>query len=197
MVCGNEGTDGAETNACVIQPFEGFPESDIQYLERRLKEDYTGAVEVRKAIPLPKSAFYPPRSRYRADTLLAFLKRRVADGERLIGLAHRDMSYAQDSMKPDFGIMGMSTMPSKACIISSRRVYKNGVKQDHLYKVELHKLGHVRGLRHCAEKTCYLRDANGGNTLHEETGFCAPCKKSMNVAGWRFPQVVSFTDLRY
>jgi hypothetical protein len=47
----------APTSTLVLQPFEGFPESDIQYLAQRIKVDYTGAVVIRKTIPLAKKYF--------------------------------------------------------------------------------------------------------------------------------------------
>ena len=171
----------------VIQPFEGFPESDIQYLVRRLKVDYTGTVEVRKAIPLPKKYFHVGRQRYIADSLLAFLKRRAVKGELLIGLTHHRIGYTKNDTQVLYGIMGLSNMPGKACIVSSNLIYARGVKQDHLYKVVVHEAGHSNGLPHCPVKTCFLRDANGGNPLREETGFCDSCKRSMNEKGWRFP----------
>jgi archaemetzincin len=171
----------------VIQPFEGFPESDIQYLVRRLKVDYTGTVEVRKAIPLPKKYFHVGRQRYIADSLLAFLKRRAVKGELLIGLTHHRIGYTKNDTQVLYGIMGLSNMPGKACIVSSNLINTRGVKQDHLYKVVVHEAGHSNGLPHCPVKTCFLRDANGGNPLREETGFCDSCKRSMNEKGWRFP----------
>ena len=171
----------------VLQPFEGFPESDIQYLVQRMKVDYTGAVEVRKAIPLPEKYFHVPRQRYNAKSLLDFLKGRAVKGELLIGLTHRKMGYTKSATQFLYGIMGLSTIPSDACIVSSNLIYKHGVKQDHLYKVVMHEVGHSNGLKHCPVKTCYLRDAKGGNPLREETGFCASCKRSMNDKGWRFP----------
>lgn len=171
----------------VIQPFEGFPESDIQYLVRRLKVDFTGTVEVRKAIPLPKKYFHVGRERYIADSLLAFLKRRAVKGELLIGLTHHHIGYTKNDTQVLYGIMGLSNMPGKACIVSSKLIYTRGVKRDHLYKVVVHEAGHSNGLPHCPVKTCFLRDANGGNPLREETGFCDSCKRSMNEKGWRFP----------
>lgn len=177
----------ATVKTLVLQPFEGFPESDIQYLVQRMKADYKGAVEVRKAIPLPVEYFNETRQRYNALSLLDFLKGRSVEGELLIGLTHRNMGYTKSDSQFLYGIMGLSTMPSRACIVSSKLIYKHGVKQDNLYKVVVHEVGHSNGLPHCPVKTCYLRDANGGNPLREETGFCASCKKSMNEKGWRFP----------
>ncbi len=57
----------------------------------------------------------------------------------------------------------ISLILCKACIVSSKLIYN------------------------CPVKTCFLRDANGGNPLREETGFCDSCKRSMNEKGWRFP----------
>jgi archaemetzincin len=75
------------------------------------------------------------------------------------------------------------TMPSKACIVSSKLINKYEVQQDHLYKMVIYELGHANNLGHCPVKTYYLRDANGGNPLNEETGFCASYKKSVNEEG--------------
>lgn len=170
----------------VVQPFEGFPDSDLDYVVKRLKVDFTGSVVVREAVPLPKEAYNRPRSRYYADSLLNFLSRRVGRNEKIVGLTHRDMGKNRDSI-PLFGIMGLGNRGGNQCVVSSVRVYKRGRRPDNLYKVVVHELGHTWGLGHCTVKTCYLRDAKGGNPLNEETGFCDECKSYLNKRGWRFP----------
>jgi len=90
----------------VVQPFEGFPDSDLDYVVKRLKVDFTGPVVVREAVPLPKEAYNRPRSRYYADSLLNFLSRRVGRNEKIVGLTHHDMGKNRDSI-PLFGIMGL------------------------------------------------------------------------------------------
>ncbi len=170
----------------VVQPFEGFPDSDLDYVVKRLKVDFTGSVVVREAVPLPKEAYNRPRSRYYADSLLNFLSRRVGRNEKIVGLTHHDMGSKKNST-PLFGRMGLGNRGGNQCVVSSVRVYKRGRRPDNLYKVVVHELGHTWGLGHCAVKTCYLRDAMGGNPLNEETGFCDECKSYLNKRGWRFP----------
>ena len=58
----------------VVQPFEGFPDSDLDYVVKRLKVDFTGSVVVREAVPLPKEAYNRPRSRYYADSCSIFCR---------------------------------------------------------------------------------------------------------------------------
>ena len=41
----------------VVQPFEGFPDSDLEYVVKRLNVDFTGSVVVREAVPLLCSIF--------------------------------------------------------------------------------------------------------------------------------------------
>jgi archaemetzincin len=48
-----------------------------------------------------------------------------------------------------------------------------------------HELGHTQGLPHCKNKTCFMRDAEGGNHLGEETGFCQFCAALLKSKGWQ------------
>jgi archaemetzincin len=34
-------------------------------------------------------------------------------------------------------------------------------------------------------KTCFMRDAEGGNPLNEEKEFCSTCKSFLVKKGWR------------
>lgn len=54
-----------------------------------------------------------------------------------------------------------------------------------MYKVLVHEIGHTEGLDHCPEKTCLMRDAEGGNPLDEETDFCERCKAHLQRKGWK------------
>ena len=57
-------------------------------------------------------------------------------------------------------------------------------KTEQFYKVALHELGHTEGLPHCKNKTCLMRDAEGGNPLNEEKEFCISCKKYLKGKKW-------------
>lgn len=132
--------------------------------------------------PLPDQARYEPRNRYRANKLIYWLKDRVNDDEVVIGLTSKDISTTKNEIK-DFGVMGLGFNPGKACIVSTFRLNKQHLQQQ-LFKVSVHELGHTRGLDHCSEKTCFMRDAKGGNPIDEEKEFCESCRKFLIKKGW-------------
>ena len=79
--------------------------------------------------------------------------------------------------------MGLGYRPGRSCVVSDFRVsHKN--KNQQFYKLVLHELGHTEGLSHCKEKTCLMRDAEGGNHLDEENDFCRNCKNFLLKKGW-------------
>ncbi len=80
--------------------------------------------------------------------------------------------------------MGFGYNPGNACVVSSFRLSKAN-QQEQFYKVAIHELGHTQGLPHCEEKTCFMRDAEGGNPLNEEKDFCPACKSFLKGKGWR------------
>ena len=135
-----------------------------------------------KTMPLPSSAFYAPRNRYRADSLINYLSRLGNAGTVIIGLTDKDISTTKDNLR-DWGIMGLGFQPGDACVISTFRLSK-ARSTGQFYKLALHELGHTEGLPHCSNKTCLMRDAEGSNHLDEERGFCEPCKSFLKSKGW-------------
>jgi archaemetzincin len=135
-----------------------------------------------KAIPLPSTAFYKPRNRYRADSLIHFESRLMGKDTVVIGMTSKDISTTKNDIK-DWGVMGLGFCPGNACVVSSFRLSaKNKTAQ--FYKVAIHELGHTQGLPHCPTASCFMRDAEGGNPLNEETSFCVSCKKFLQNKGW-------------
>ena len=130
-----------------------------------------------------KCFFYKPRNRYRADSLIRFLRDGTPAGEVSIGLTDKDISTNKGNIA-DWGVKDLGFCPGKACIASSYRVAKNN-KKEQLYKVAIHELGHTEGLPHCPVKTCLMRDAEGQNPTNEETGFCSSCKNFLLKKGWK------------
>lgn len=90
------GADKGETRIA-LQPFTGFDAKLSGIMKDSISAAFTqfGDVEVilLSPIPLPKSAYYKPRRRYRAEKLLDFLDS-IDTGEytKVIGLTHRDIS---------------------------------------------------------------------------------------------------------
>lgn len=165
-----------------IQPFTGIPEQDVVYVEQKIKSFYPKVVVLPK-INLPKQAYYKPRNRYRAYSILAFLRQSKADDYVFIGLTNKDISNTKGSVK-DFGVLGLGYCPGKACVASTFRLDKKA-RQEQLFKVAIHELGHTQGLPHCKQTHCFMRDAEGKNPTNEEKEFCKDCKKHLQKKGWK------------
>lgn len=129
--------------------------------------------------PLPSLAYYKPRNRYRADSLISWLSRRARPDEVYLGITASDIS-TRKADNPDYGVMGLGYQPGNACVASSFRLSD----KRSFFKVAIHELGHTAGLPHCPVKTCFMRDAEGGNPTNEETGFCEQCKVRLIYYGW-------------
>ncbi|MBD1363898.1 Zn-dependent protease [Mucilaginibacter sp. ZT4R22] len=130
---------------------------------------------LRSAIPLPAKAYYPPRGRYRADSLISYLDNFGSADTVIIGLTDQDISTRNVNIT-DWGVMGLGFQPGNACVVSTYRLNKAKLAAQ-FCKLALHELGHTQGLAHCPVKGCFMRDAKGGNHLDEETAFCASCTK--------------------
>lgn len=128
---------------------------------------------------MPVSAYYAPRKRYRADTLIHRMSDRAKENEVYLGITRQDISTTKGS-NPDHGIMGLGFQPGKACVASDFRLRN----KKNFFKVVIHELGHTTGLRHCPEKTCFMRDAEGGDPTGEEKEFCEKCRGYLENKGW-------------
>lgn len=177
----NDGTSKGNYVIIDIQPFAGFPNAMTQKVAIQIKNIYPH-ISIKPEIPLPSSSFYSPRNRYRADSIIRFLKRRTPTGHVTIGLTNKDISTTDGKIE-DWGVMGLGFRPGNSCVVSSFRLTKGKVSSQ-FYKVCIHELGHTSGLDHCPEKTCFMRDAEGGNPTDEETEFCDKCRKFLVKKGW-------------
>jgi archaemetzincin len=169
------------TRATIIQPFNDLSASQIEIAYNQLKIINPNIV-LRTAIALPSSAFYKIRNRYRADSLIRFLNKFGSTDTIVIGMTSKDISTTKGIIQ-DWGVMGLGYCPGNACVVSTFRLTKKKCVEQ-FYKVAIHELGHTQGLPHCANKTCYMRDAEGGNPLNEEINFCALCKTFLQHKGW-------------
>ncbi len=167
----------------LIQPFEDMNEAQAQYVYQGLKHVYPSVVLL-QAKALPECAWYAPRARYKADSIILVLKKRQDFGYVTLGITDKDISTTKGDVA-DWGIIGLGYLPGSACVVSTFRLNKSKLNEQ-LLKVCLHELGHTRGLRHCEVKTCYMRDAEGHNTADEEYEFCASCRKKLEAKGWVF-----------
>jgi archaemetzincin len=165
-----------------IQPYEGLSEDIVNYVYSELKK-VCPKVNLLKVKPLPKRAYYKPRNRYRADTIIALQRDYTLDGHVTMGLTNKDISSDNGAIY-DWGIMGLGFIDGKACVASTFRVSKTKTKEQY-FKVAIHELGHTQGLDHCPDVTCLMTDANGKNNTDKEIGFCKKCKAHLVNRGWK------------
>jgi archaemetzincin len=165
----------------IIQPFDGFPETETQIIADELRKVYS-KVTINKNSPFPSNSINSSGKRYRADSLIKYLSKQAPKNTLIIGLTNKDIS-TQKGKNKDWGVFGLGYCPGKSCIASNFRL-KGKNRSEKLYKVAIHELGHTQGLPHCPEKTCLMRDAKGKDVLDEEKEFCKKCKQVLMSADW-------------
>lgn len=164
-----------------LQPFGTIDKALLETVQESLIAHHRVEVELLPSIPLPKSAYYAPRQRYRADSLIAFLKRQtLTEFHKTIGFTSADISTTKGA-HVDWGIFGLGYCPGKSCVVSTFRLKNNGPEKlkERLAKVSVHELGHTYGLPHCnMSPTCVMADASGtvAQVDLEETALCFSCK---------------------
>jgi archaemetzincin len=166
-----------------IQPFEDIDTTQLLPLILQISKEYNNAkIEILQPLPLPQSAFYKPRNRYRAEKLLDFLDS-LNNGscDRVVGFTKKDISTTKGEYD-DWGIFGLGNINGHSCVVSTFRLKKDGnsIKyKDRLLKIIIHELGHTFGLYHCDWKYCVMTDYKGSiQPLDSQwTHLCAPCRK--------------------
>jgi len=101
-------------------------------------------VRLKPPLQLPAEAWYEPRKRYRADSLIKWLKKIAPEGSVVIGITSRDISTTKNEVK-DYGIMGLGINPGNASVASTFRLNKKKTTEQ-LFKIVIHELGHNFGL---------------------------------------------------
>jgi archaemetzincin len=166
-----------------IQPFEDIDTNQLLSLVPLISKEYNNAkVAILPPLPLPQSAFYKPRKRYRAEKLLQFLDS-LNDGSynRVVGFTKKDISTTKGEYD-DWGIFGLGNLNGYSFVVSTHRLKKDGNSskyQDRLLKIIIHELGHTFGLYHCDWKYCIMTDYKGSIQPLDSQWFhlCAPCRK--------------------
>jgi archaemetzincin len=168
----------------VIQPFEDISKSQINSLEEYLR-GFNSNIVIKKPIKIPNSFYVKDRNRYRADSIIRYLKTINGNDSITVGITNWDISTTKGKVS-DWGVMGLGYRPGKSCVISTFRLNKKNLTEQ-FHKVVLHEIGHTIGLKHCQVQTCLMRDAEGGNPLDQEKDFCLNCKKVLINSGFKIP----------
>lgn len=147
-----------------------------QYLDSvstAIKNEYHFDVSVLAEIKIPEKFFVNIKSsRYRADSLIKYLRRIKPDTvDYIMGITEQDISVTNrgengniknpESKFADWGVFGFGYVGNSSSIISSFRI-KNADEKiffSRFQKIVLHELGHNLGLPHCKNKMCVMCDA--------------------------------------
>jgi len=150
-----------------------------------IEKYYPVSVTLSTSINLPANAWYPPRKRYKADSILGFLQSiKPAQLRSVVGITDKDISTKKGN-NADYGIMGLGLQPGKVCVVSTFRLLKGNPTPallfQRLLKTVLHEMGHNFGLPHCPNKHCIMADAEGSLNQDNETGLCEVCRKKIGL----------------
>ncbi len=169
-----------------LVPFSGVDASYSTLLKSEIELFYACDVIILPKQNLPDFAYYEPRNRYKADSLLKFLKMKLPkEYNFILGITNKDIS-TKDETYEDWGIFGLGFLGGPSCVVSDFRLKKSAKDINHLHerliKVVLHELGHTFGLPHCtADNSCLMEDADGTikSVDREEKYLCESCKKKL------------------
>lgn len=165
-----------------------MPSAELELVRRALEAVFAERVVVLPDVPLPKTAFYAPRSRYRAEKLLETLRPRLPAGAlRIAGITAVDISTTKPP-HDDWGILGLATIDGSACVLSTFRCHRRAKSAAHarvrFAKTAVHELGHTFGLEHCPNRGCLMEDGGGSVlTTDREHDLCSDCRGRLAPSG--------------
>ncbi|MBL7710549.1 MAG: hypothetical protein JNJ86_15880 [Chitinophagaceae bacterium] len=174
-------------HSIAILPFAATDKKMIREIQSGLEKRLHASIILLEEKPVPGSAFYKPRQRYVADSLLVFLKQCNAGGYgKILGITPKDISTTKKS-HGNWGIMGLGYCPGEACVISSFRPIKKIRNREHFINrmviLAMHELGHTYSLPHCPNDPCIMKDAGGEMNLDNGETYCNKCSNFLKQSG--------------
>jgi archaemetzincin len=164
-----------------VQPLGKYDKKLLAPLERGIESIMGFTVQRLDPRPMPEDAWYEPRKRWRADTILDWIRSDVwpeSGCGAVIAFTSADISTTNGEIE-DWGIFGLGEIDGVACVVSSKRLARKAKKKkliQRVVKVAIHELGHVIGMPHRdgVDPECMMNDAGGTiKTVDAERGL--PC----------------------
>jgi archaemetzincin len=155
----------ATPSVCVV-PLGHHDRKILPVVERGIEYLYGLEVRTLEARPLPRSAWYEPRQRYRAEKILAYLDASIRPGsgcDIVMGFTAADISTTKDT-HADWGMLGLAWIGGDAGVMSTYRLGRRVSRRaetTRAVKVMNHELGHALGLPHIAVPGCLMHDLGG------------------------------------
>jgi len=142
----------------LIQPLDEVNDESIRLIQHAIADSFSVMVTILPKQKIPANAWYAPRKRFWADSILVWLRPFAANRhQKVLGITGKDIS-TKTVRQNNWGVMGLSYVPGNVCVISDYRLQKHGTTAEQvrakLLKVALHELGHTAGLPHCKQPKC-------------------------------------------
>jgi len=144
---------------------------DFDDLERFMLSNFTFLKEIifTPNFDIPRECWISSRSQFNAECLFDYAVKQLSDGIVLMIISDdiyiRDLNYV-------FGI----GVPNIGSVLSIFRLEKD---IESLYKVILHEIGHVFGLKHCLSP-CSMAPSNNIYDIHQmQASYCLNCKSKL------------------
>ena len=167
-----------------LQPYADFTQKEALKLKEDLENnlspligEYALSIDVLPNKPLTNTLMNEVGSRYRADKIINSLEKDADSQHIIIALTHKDISVSYKG-RPDWGVLGLSLIPKKACVVSTYRL-KN--RKD-LWKLTTHEFIHTCfNYKHCPNDNpkCIMKDAKGHADFSNKTTLCEQCSKKI------------------
>ena len=180
-----------------ILPVGKVAREEIRTIDRALSAFFPIETKLLPVIELPRSAYYRPRNRYRADKLLDHVEslKLPEDGRTILAVTAAPISITKGKIY-DWGIIGYVAIGGQICAYSTYYV-KRGVAdperaRERIGKIAVHEFAHNLGLRHCKQRCCLMEDAQGTPlTFDRVYDFCPRCRAQLEKAGWKVPATLA------
>ena len=191
--------DPASITICMV-PLGRYDKKLLATAMRGIRYVYGFSTKELSARAMPKTAYYKPRKRYRAEKLLDYINDKVKTDDcfAVVGFTKLDISTTKGKIK-DWGILGLGEVGGTAAVVSSYRMtrrVKRRKAEMRAVKVVNHELGHVLGLDHYDDEAgCVMNDARGTvQTVDAEKGLlCKPSREFLrDTHGLKLPDIQVF-----
>ena len=190
LLASDAATADPSSSRIYLLPVGPVPALDLGAVEGALTAFYSVEIKRLRGIALPRSAYYRPRNRYRADKLLDHVESLdlPKDGRTILAVTAAPISITKGKAY-DWGIIGYVSIGGEICAYSTYYV-KRGLKEparmrERIGKIAVHEFTHNLGLRHCKQRGCLMEDAQGTPLIFDRVyDFCPACRAEIAKAGW-------------
>ena len=150
-----------------VLPMGNPKRQTLDDVENALEQTFKLSVIELKGVDMLKSAYYSPRSRYRAEKIMVSAPK--VGLSKVIVVTDKDISTPAHGHE-DYGIMGLGQLGGANCVVSSFRARRQ------IGKTAVHEIGHTLGLPHCPDAKCIMVDGKGKGLMPDSSSkFCAKC----------------------